>query len=189
MDGAGRADSGGRADGAGGADRAGTTDDRDTASADRAGTTDDSSTDGVDGAGTTNDGSRTFSAARSTGQRNDAFPLCPRRAGDWRNLRLAFKGAGGGLLDSQDIDLSDDWGDVALVEEPFALSLPPGTASVDATLTDSMSLTSATVNAELTPWAHLGQVCNATLTAPDPCLNGLTRRLKPYSPSEGSVPG
>ena len=93
--------------------------------------------------------------------------------GDWKNLRLTFKGNAGAVLDSGEYDMTESWGQAAIAEMPFLLSVPAGTVSVDATLTDSTSLTSATVSAVLTPWGELGQSCKAALTAPDPCLNDL----------------
>jgi hypothetical protein len=93
--------------------------------------------------------------------------------GDWRSMHLVFKDAGGAVLDAQDLDLSEYWGEEALAAYPFALSVPPTTASVNATVTDSASLSSATLNAALTPWGSLGQSCNAVLAAPDPCLSDL----------------
>jgi len=93
--------------------------------------------------------------------------------GDWKTLSLVFENAGGAAIDTQILDLTDYWGETALVENPFVLSVPLGTASVDVTTTDSQSLTSASVTAALTPWSTLGQSCNAALSAPDPCLNDL----------------
>ena len=93
--------------------------------------------------------------------------------GDWKALALAFRDAGGAVVDAQNLDLSDYWGEAALGQNPFALSGPAGTASVDVTIVDSQSFVSATVTAALTPWATIGQTCNAALAAPDPCLNDL----------------
>jgi hypothetical protein len=93
--------------------------------------------------------------------------------GDWKNLHLVFKDGTGAVLEEQDVDLAIAWGQAALLQMPFALTLATGTASVDVAVTDSTSLGSGVVNARLTPWSGLGQSCNAALVAPDPCQGDL----------------
>ena len=93
--------------------------------------------------------------------------------GDWKNLSLVYKDVGGVVLDSSDYSMTENWGLPTLTENAISLSVPMGTASVDATLTDSTSLTSAKVNVPLTPWVSLGQTCDARLASPDQCLDDL----------------
>jgi len=93
--------------------------------------------------------------------------------GDWRSLRLACKDDAGVVLEEQDIDLADFWGEGRLAAMPFPLSLPAGSTSIEATVTDSTSLASGAAHAALTPWATAGQPCDAARTAPDACLGDL----------------
>jgi hypothetical protein len=93
--------------------------------------------------------------------------------GDWRYLMLAYRDATGAMLDSEILPLNDDSGQATLAETALPLSVPPGMTTIDASLVDSRSLASASVNVPLTPWSALGQTCDARLTRPDPCLGDL----------------
>jgi hypothetical protein len=93
--------------------------------------------------------------------------------GDWASLGVVFLDGAGAPLDAGQIDLTEYWGEALLVELPIPLTLPAGTRSVDVTVTDSTTRSSVRTRATLTPWSTLGQTCNGTLTAPDPCQGEL----------------
>lgn len=93
--------------------------------------------------------------------------------GDWNVLQLTYRDATGAPLGSEEQELSDFWGQVALDALPLVLAMPASAASVDVVVLDSRALVSTMRHAPLIPWADLGQPCDPALQAPDPCTGDL----------------